>query len=134
MKLRRFDGAGVAGYSFWCEGCGERHALNTEGGPPGQNWSFNGDLERPVFGPSVHVRTGHYTPRFKPDEEGCWCTTNAAEIAAGREPYSHRCQVCHTFIGCNGAAPGQIIYLGDCTHHLAGQVIDLPDFPEEHGA
>ena len=35
--------------------------------------------------------------------------------------------VCHSFVGCNGALPGQIIFLSDCTHDLAGQVVDLAD-------
>ena len=25
-------------------------------------------------------------------------------------------------------APGQIIFLGDCTHSLAGQIVDIPPF------
>lgn len=32
-------------------------------------------------------------------------------------------QVCHTFV-----TDGRIQYLGDCTHDLAGQTIDLPPF------
>lgn len=34
-------------------------------------------------------------------------------------------RVCHSFI-----TDGRIEYLGDCTHHLAGQTIDLPDWEE----
>lgn len=30
--------------------------------------------------------------------------------------------VCHSFV-----TDGRIQYLSDCTHHLAGQTIDLPD-------
>lgn len=37
---------------------------------------------------------------------------------------------CHTFVGCNGAQPGQIIYLGDCSHALAGQVRPLAEMPQ----
>lgn len=68
------------------------------------HWSFNGDFENPVFGPSLNTWWGgeHDIPL-------------------------HRC---HSFIGCNGAAPGQIIYLGDCTHAMAGQVVSLPDIKE----
>ena len=35
-------------------------------------------------------------------------------------------KVCHSFI-----RDGRIQFLGDCTHHLAGQTVDLPDFTEE---
>jgi hypothetical protein len=42
--------------------------------------------------------------------------------------------VCHSFIGINGAKPGEIIFLSDCTHALAGQVRPLPELPtENHG-
>ncbi|MCL4695464.1 MAG: hypothetical protein KJ023_00155 [Burkholderiaceae bacterium] len=37
--------------------------------------------------------------------------------------------VCHSFVGCNGAQPGQIVFLSDCTHALAGQVRELAPFP-----
>ncbi|MNT63780.1 hypothetical protein D3C72_2016250 [compost metagenome] len=65
-------------------------------------WGFNGDLERPVLTPSVLQN---------------W------ESSKGR-----RC--CHSFVGCNGAQPGQITFLGDCTHALAGQTVDLPELDD----
>lgn len=52
MKIkpfRRHDGV-VAGYSFFCPGCGHTHAFFTEGD---LRWNFNGDLERPTFSPSL---------------------------------------------------------------------------------
>lgn len=74
------------------------------------HWSFNGDFDLPVFGPSINEWWG------------------GDGVGEDHIPL-HRC---HSFIGCNGAAPGQIIYLGDCTHKLAGQVRDLPEIPREH--
>jgi hypothetical protein len=68
------------------------------------HWSFNGDMERPVFGPSVLSQWDEGPDR------------------------SHK--VCHSFVGCNGAQPGQIIFLGDCTHKLAGQTVDLPEIDQ----
>ena len=65
-------------------------------------WGWNGDRDAPVFTPSVLVVHNN---------------------AKGRH-------VCHSFVGCNGAQPGEIIYLSDCTHHLAGQVRPLLDFGE----
>lgn len=131
MKLKRFEGPLNAGYSFWCAGCNDRHMVCTEAKPgySGPVWSFNGDLDRPVFGPSVLVTSGHYCRGYQTGH-GCYCTANAEEIAAGREPFPYKCGICHTFVGCNGAQPGQIIYLGDCTHELAGRVIDLPEIPD----
>jgi hypothetical protein len=75
-------------------------APNLETSP---HWSFNGDLAKPVFGPSILSR--YDTPEKK--------------------------HVCHSFVGCNGAAPGQIIFLGDCTHALAGQTVELPDLGDD---
>jgi len=33
--------------------------------------------------------------------------------------------ICHSFI-----RDGKIQFLGDCTHALAGQTVDLPELPE----
>lgn len=37
--------------------------------------------------------------------------------------WSDGARVCHSFV-----TDGRIQYLGDCTHHLAGQTIELPDW------
>jgi len=94
----------------WDDGEMHVHILPVDWLPPGETqasphiagkpkWSFNGDFDKPVFGPSV---------------------LSSAEFPDGR-------RVCHSFVGCNGAQPGQITFLGDCTHALAGQTVDLPD-------
>lgn len=66
-------------------------------------WSWNGDREKPVLSPSVRVQ--------------CDLSTGA--------------HVCHSFVGCSGAAPGEIIFLSDSTHALAGQIVPLPEWPRE---
>lgn len=64
-----------------------------------QRWTFNGDFERPAFSPSFLA----------------WHDAQAEDnIPAYR---------CHSFI-----AAGRIQFLGDCTHALAGQTVDLPDW------
>ncbi|WP_373379920.1 hypothetical protein [Cupriavidus nantongensis] len=110
------------GIKFLCPGClwpdgrPDVHILPVNWLPPGEtqespplaakpHWSFNGDFERPVFGPSVLSWWG----------------------GDGTDMPLHRC---HSFVGCNGAAPGQITFLGDCTHALAGQTVELPDVEE----
>ena len=40
-----------------------------------------------------------------------------------RNPGSH---VCHSFV-----RDGQIQFLSDCTHDMAGQTIELPDWPDD---
>ena len=53
-KLTRGDlgGAGKA-YHFWCPGCEGYHRFDvrTDGGRP--SWSFDGNMERPTFSPSL---------------------------------------------------------------------------------
>lgn len=109
LKLRNVVGPAL---SFWCPGCDEAHTINVGSG----GWHWNGDADLPVFSPSILV-TGTE-----------WLTDNEhAQLMRGEhvEPTPKRC---HSFVGCNGAQPGQIIFLGDCTHSLAGQTVDLPDW------
>lgn len=106
--VKRWEGGGRAGYNFRCPGCREVHSLPTEG--DGVRWSFTGDAARPVFTPSVLVT---------------WSEPSDVEEHFD-DPAHDIKRVCHSFIGCNGAQPGQIVFLGDCTHALAGKVVDLP--------
>lgn len=58
MKLEKFTrGEGWDAYMFWCPGCKTNHLFDvrTDGGHP--NWTFNGDMERPTFSPSLHYPT-----------------------------------------------------------------------------
>lgn len=41
---------GVSHFLIWCPGCQEPHAYATSGSC---SWSFNGNLERPTFTPSL---------------------------------------------------------------------------------
>jgi hypothetical protein len=117
--LRALEGARVA---FWCPGCDEAHHITV--GPahnPGVNWGYDGNAERPTFTPSILVRSGHYVPGH---EDQCWCKFNAELVAKGEEPSGFECSVCHSFV-----TSGRIQFLSDCTHALAGQTVDLPEFP-----
>jgi len=109
--LRRVEGGLVM---FWCPGCEGAHAVRVEG--PGA-WGFNGNADRPTFTPSVLVRSGHHVPGHTGD---CWCSF---EARTGRKP-SFTCDVCHSFV-----TDGQIQFLGDCTHEMAGQTVPLPEWP-----
>lgn len=108
--------------TYWCQGCEDIHQVRIKGP---DSWGWNGDVERPVFTPSVLTRSGHHaydTPR-----ETCWCTYRRDNPDKTNAP---KCYRCHTFVGCNGAQPGEVIFLGDCTHALAGTVQPLPDLPD----
>ncbi|WPZ24851.1 DUF6527 family protein [Sulfitobacter pontiacus] len=110
-KLRKLEGGLVA---FVCPGCNESHQVTVDGS---RGWTFNGDGDSPTFSPSVLVRSGHYIQGHTGD---CWCT---ARDRKGR-PFGAKCFRCHSFV-----TDGRIRFLDDCTHDLAGQTVDLPDWP-----
>lgn len=106
-KLRRAEGGIVL---FWCPGCKSAHQVGVE--PPARVvWTFNGNGDAPTFSPSVLVRTGHYV---QPDGKHC--------DKSGDPEWPCDCECCHSFV-----TDGRIQFLGDCTHSLAGQTVDLPD-------
>lgn len=119
---RRDDGNGRKGLSYWCQGCNELHGINYEGGTAGANWTWNGDMDKPVFSPSVLYQRDMWTPPVNSENIEQW-------RAAPWEQHQVK-HVCHTFVGCNGAQPGEVIFLGDCTHALAGTVQPFPDLPD----
>ena len=100
---------------FMCPGCNEPHiiSINTE-----HSWGWNNSTTAPTFTPSVLVTSGHFSPNYKPGEP-CWCT-----FENGKSGF--KCSRCHSFVN-----NGKIQFLNDCSHSLAGQTVELPDF-EEH--
>lgn len=85
-KVRQF----VDGWVFWCPGCQTNHATNS-------GWTFNGDVEKPTFKPSILVNGNVHL----------------------KNPTVPRC---HSYV-----TDGRIQFLGDSTHHLAGQTVDLEE-------
>jgi hypothetical protein len=71
--------------------------------PRDGRWSYNGDPFNPTFSPSINEAWG------KPGQS---LEDFRREGPAGRN---------HCFI-----RDGKIEYLGDCTHRLAGQTVDIP--------
>lgn len=127
--VREGDGQPGMRLLFFCPGCGFVHGPSVGEGP-GPRWTWNGDYERPVFSPSLLVRWRMYSAESR-------AANDAFRAQHGRLPTDEEVppkwdeKVCHSFIGCNGAQPGQIVFLGDCTHALAGQVVDIPPFSWE---
>lgn len=93
---------------FDCPGCALGHCLPIGEGP-GPRWQWNGSLDKPTLSPSILARG---VERLT-DEE-------VAIIEAGGK-VTPRPSVCHSFV-----RDGRIEFLGDCTHALAGQTVDLP--------
>lgn len=122
VKVNNIKGLpGVRIAYFRCPGCDEVHGVNV--GLVNLHcpvvWQFNEDVEKPTFSPSLLIRSGH----FVPGQEGrqCWCSYDWEE----KEPV-FSCSVCHSFVN-----NGQIQFLSDCTHKLAGQTVELPDWEKK---
>lgn len=106
-KLRSVDGGGIV---FRCPGCSTAHVVWVGEGP-GPRWCYNCNPDAATFTPSILVRG---TVPITDDE--------AARIMAG-ETIDPVPLVCHSFV-----TDGRIQFLVDCTHALAGQTVDLPDW------
>lgn len=91
---------------FDCPGCECLHSvyvtrpIREDGTPVAEVpvWGWNGSLDRPTFTPSILVNGRAEAPN----------------------PAVPRC---HSFV-----TDGRIQFLADCTHQLAGQTVDLPEF------
>lgn len=86
---------------FWCPGCDGAHMVRRATPGASGGWAFNGDHDRPTFTPSVLV------------------TYDGSDAGSEDAPP----KVCHSFV-----TDGQIQFLSDSTHKLAGQTVPLPDF------
>jgi len=104
-------------FEFECPGCGEKHSVTVNSKTSGANWQFNGDLDSPTLKPSVLVRVGHYV-KGQPQPPNCVnCNSQESD-----DPWPWPCSQCHSFV-----ENGNIRFLNDCTHELAGQTVPLPE-------
>ncbi len=100
------------GLLFWCPGCDMAHQIHYGSGN-GPRWGWNGNIDLPTFTPSVLVRYRH--PKG-------YSNDNPAPLGWKGEYVD---DICHSFV-----TNGRIQFLSDCTHHLIGQTVDLPEFTE----
>ena len=85
---------------FWCPGCDMPHGIYTgQGARP--RWAWNNSTEKPTFDPSIKI--------------------TYPGIDAGKD--GAPAAVCHFFV-----REGKFEFLNDCTHALAGQTVDIPDW------
>lgn len=108
-KLRILEGNMVA---FYCKGCNQYHSININ--KDGTGWEFNENYESPTFTPSIKVTSGHYMTGHN---GGCWCTYNKSNPD---NPSSFKCLICHCYV-----TNGKIEYLSDCSHDLAGKIVEM---------
>jgi hypothetical protein len=91
---------GMPDVVFQCPGCNCGHGVWTsKPNHLGAQWTWNEDMVRPTFSPSLNITWGG-----GPDD-----------VPRG---------VCHSFV-----RDGQIEFLSDCTHSLAGKTVPLPSSP-----
>lgn len=112
MRVSKVLRSTTNGYLFWCPGCDGAHHVNTVDGIT-PRWGFNGNVDMPTFTPSVLVKWN--TPKG-------FTNQNPAPLGWQGEREEH---VCHSFV-----TDGHIQFLGDCTHTLRSQTVDLPDFDQ----
>lgn len=104
------------GLIFHCPGCNEKHVVSVGAGA-GPRWGYNDNPDSPTFTPSILVQSGHYVDG---NTTNCWCAYIAQHPD---DQYPIHCMTCHSFV-----TDGRIQFLADCTHALAGQTVDLPDW------
>ena len=102
-KLRRVAG----GYAHWCPACEQVHVI-------GDDWTFDRDLERPTFNPSVKV-----TGKKIVVVDGVWLGGWVRD--ANGNPVD---DCCHYFLHA-----GELKFQADSLHGLAGKTVPLPDLP-----
>lgn len=126
------EGVEPGRFMFFCPGCECGHWFQTGTGS-GPRWTFNGDMEKPTVSPSILTRHTQLVGECK------WCDADLPwkQIEIGRvheDPSAGPCGyrgcgkapvdfVCHSYV-----RDGQIQFLGDCTHKLAGQTVPLEPF------
>jgi hypothetical protein len=109
-KPEYLDGI-LHGYSIKCLGCGYYHIFYTNPAVYKSTWGFNGNLNKPTFTPSLLLTTGSYAQPGYIDDPAIPPTR------------------CHSFV-----REGKMQFLNDCTHHLKGQTVELPDLEEATNA
>ena len=120
----------------WCPGCSMQHPFRiaSPGDPSLPVWTWDGDLERPTFGPSLLVHGSYHRCA---DEHLVQCAGadcghlghrvlgDGTLWVAGPHTTEPAWGDCHSFL-----RAGVWDFLGDCAHHLAGQQVPMVDLPE----
>ncbi len=102
--------------SFICPGCDKPHAIRTTGP---YAWSWNNDFNNPTINPSVLTKSTQLSEEGERQYKE-WCKNNYPKTV---KEFDKKQTICHLFI-----REGMIEYLSDCTHSLAGQTVELPDW------
>lgn len=102
----KIEPAGENTWKFWCPGCDSAHVVS-------DSWRVS--TETATISPSVLVHSSKHL--INPDLDGAALT--APENITDTPQ-------CHSFV-----TDGRIQFLGDSTHVLAGQTVELPEWIDE---
>jgi hypothetical protein len=106
------------GLLFWCPGCDGAHLIK-HGAGAGPRWSWNGDVNKPTFTPSVLVNSTKLTELGELQRQA-WTRLGYPKLET---PLDSKPTVCHSFV-----TDGRIQFLTDCTHSLVGKTVDLQEW------
>jgi hypothetical protein len=107
---------------FWCPGCRGNHAVSVENpNNCGAKWWWNGDLFHPTFWPSILV-SGSKMTELGEKQYNDW-THGKIQTP---EKFDSVDTICHSFV-----RDGRIEFLVDCTHELAGKIVDVEPVDDE---
>lgn len=122
MKVHSIQQPAQFDWMIFCPACQCGHGLAV-GRNEGPSWLFNGNQERPTFSPSLLVQSVANPPLdpetndFKRGPDGAYLKGPDGRLLGAKDVR------CHSII-----TDGRISFCTDCTHELAGQNVDLPDF------
>lgn len=107
---------------FHCPGCECAHMVAVNGArmENGAGWQWNGSLDKPTFNPSILVNAKEMTDKGRADYEA-WANDNGP----CPDEFESKSTVCHSFV-----RDGKIMFLSDCTHKLAGQTVEIPEWED----
>lgn len=112
-------------FMFWCPGCKCGHGVWTTrpNGVTGATWTFNGNMDKPTFAPSIKIEGVKNPPLdpttedFRRGHDGKYLIDASGRLA-GAIPF-----VCHLHV-----TDGMLNFGGDCTHELNGKSVPMEDF------
>lgn len=114
-RLSEFLRSGADGaLLYFCPGCQMAHQIFVGEGA-GPRWSWNEDVDKPTFEPSVRVSG------IKVLTDQQMAEYDSTGVLPPPEP-----SVCHVFV-----RDGMIQFLDDCTHEMAGMTVPIPPFNKD---